>query len=117
MIKTPGNAYRLGFLRAAFPNARLRVLHLTRNPAASVNGLVDGWLHHGFHAYRLDEPLRITGYADVRPADRHWWKFDLPPSWPEYTAAPCPGSAPTSGCRATVRCSRTGRITRCGSRT
>ncbi|MYT77925.1 MULTISPECIES: sulfotransferase [unclassified Streptomyces] len=90
VVKTPGNAYRLGFLRAVFPNARLRVLHLTRNPAASVNGLVDGWLHHGFHAYRMDEPLRIAGYADVRPADRHWWKFDLPPCWSAYTAAALP---------------------------
>lgn len=90
MIKTPGNAYRLDFLRAAFPNARLWVLHLTRNPAASINGLVDGWLHHGFHAYRVDEPLRIAGYADVRPADRHWWKFDLPPCWSTYTAAALP---------------------------
>lgn len=87
MIKTPSNAYRLGFLRALFPGARIRVLHLTRNPAASLNGLYDGWRHNGFHAHRMDEPLEITGYAEDCPADRWWWKFDLPPGWRRYTRA------------------------------
>ena len=41
MMKTPSNAYRASFLRALFPNARVQVLHLTRNPAAAINGLVD----------------------------------------------------------------------------
>lgn len=87
VIKTPSNAYRLGFLRALFPNARLRVVHLTRNPAASINGLIDGWRHNGFHSHRLAEPLRIRGYADDHPDDRWWWKFDLPPGWEAYTDA------------------------------
>lgn len=88
LIKTPSNAYRFGFLRALFPNARLRVVHLTRNPAASVNGLFDGWLHNGFYSHRLWMPLRIRGYPENCPQDRWWWKFDLPPGWQEYTAAP-----------------------------
>ncbi|MFF5727187.1 sulfotransferase [[Kitasatospora] papulosa] len=88
VIKTPSNAYRFGFLRALFPQARFRVIHLTRNPAAAVNGLHDGWLHHGFHAHRMDRPLEIDGYVDGHPDNRWWWKFDLPPGWQEFTRAP-----------------------------
>lgn len=88
VVKTPSNAYRLAFLRAMFPNARLRVVHLTRNPAASINGLFDGWRHPGFHAHRMTEPLRIAGYSDECPLDRWWWKFDLPPGWRQHTGSP-----------------------------
>jgi hypothetical protein len=82
VIKTPSNAYRLPFLQALFPNARIRVLHLTRNIAASVNGLYDGWRFPGFYSHVVPEPLRIAGYTDHFPpfGDR-WWKFDLPPGW------------------------------------
>ena len=41
MIKTPSNAYRLPFIQALFPSARIRILHLVRNPAASINGLIE----------------------------------------------------------------------------
>lgn len=85
VIKTPSNAYRLGFLRALFPNARIRMIHLTRNPGAAVNGLCDGWRHHGFHAHRMPTPLRIGGYTD-----RWWWKFDLPPGWRAFTGSTLP---------------------------
>ena len=89
VIKTPSNAYRLPFLRALFPNARLRVLHLTRNPAASVNGLYDGWRHHGFFSRRVTRPLNIAGYTDFFPAwAKEWWKFDLPPGWEKWADAP-----------------------------
>jgi hypothetical protein len=88
VIKAPSNAYRMEFLRALFPNARITVLHLTRNPGAAVNGLFDGWRYHGFHAHRMSQELKITGYADELPDDRWWWKFDLPPGWQEYTQAP-----------------------------
>ncbi|RME25204.1 MAG: hypothetical protein D6798_09480, partial [Deltaproteobacteria bacterium] len=88
VIKAPSNAYRLSFLQALFPRARLRILHLTRNPAASINGLVDGWLYRGFHAHWLDRPLRIRGYADARPRDARYWKFDLPPGWQAWTHRP-----------------------------
>jgi hypothetical protein len=81
VIKTPSNAYRLRFLRALFPSAQVRVIHLVRNPAAAINGLIDGWRHRGFHAHRLAEPLQIAGYGEERPGDRAWWKFDLPPGW------------------------------------
>jgi hypothetical protein len=88
VIKTPSNAYRLPFIRALFPNAAIKIVHLTRNPAASINGLYDGWRFRGFHSHRMPEPLRIPGYTDHCPADARWWKFDLPPGWQEYTSAP-----------------------------
>jgi hypothetical protein len=85
IIKSPSNAYRLAFFRAVFPQARFRILHLTRNPAASINGLIDGWLFRGFYAHRMPRPLEIAGYSDVRPGDAWWWKFDLPPGWEAWT--------------------------------
>lgn len=78
VIKAPSNAYRLDFYRRLFP--RIRLIHLTRNPAASVNGLVDGWRHTGFHAFDVP-PLAIEGYTDQVPGGDRWWKFDLAPGW------------------------------------
>jgi hypothetical protein len=89
VIKTPANAYRLRFLRALFPNARLRVLHLTRNAAAAINGLFDGWRYRGFFAHRIENALDIAGYSDVFSQwGRSWWKFDLPPGWEKVTRRP-----------------------------
>lgn len=87
VIKTPSNAYRLGFLRALFPNARFRVLYLARNPAAAINGLYDGWLHNGFYAHRMQKPLRVSGYVEKSKDNKWWWKFDLPPGWYRYSGA------------------------------
>lgn len=81
IIKTPSNAYRLPFLRSLFPNARLRILHLVRNPAAAINGLHDGWRYRGFHAHRVGG-LAIAGHDDP-----DWWSYDLPPGWRDWTAA------------------------------
>jgi hypothetical protein len=89
ILKTPSNAYRLPFLRRLLPRARFRILHLTRNAAASINGLLDGWRYHGFHSHRLPARLKIAGYSDSFPKwGRHWWKFDLPPDWQEWTERP-----------------------------
>ncbi|NTV15009.1 MAG: sulfotransferase [Desulfobulbaceae bacterium] len=86
VIKTPGNVYRLPFLRALFPKARFRVLHLVRHPGQAINGLVDGWLHHGFFAHHLPGRLRIRGYSDhFSDWGKSWWKYDLPPGWEEWT--------------------------------
>ncbi len=85
ILKSPSNAYRLPFLRRAFPD--LRIVHLTRNPAAAVNGLIDGWLHPGFHAHAVGG-LEIGGYSDRVAGGERWWKFDLPPGWREWTGAP-----------------------------
>jgi len=89
VVKTPSNAYRLPFLRQLFPDARLRLLHLTRNVAASVNGLYDGWRYPGFYAHRLPVVLSIGGYSDLAGGyGERWWKFDLPPGWREMVTAP-----------------------------
>ncbi len=83
VLKTPSNAYRLPFFERLFPNARVRVLHLTRNPAASINGLFDGWRYpRGFFSHHLGTPLDIRDYTRVAgPWSGRWWKFDLPPGW------------------------------------
>ncbi len=86
LVKTPSNAYRLPFLQALFPNAEIKLLHLTRNVAASVNGLYDGWRFPGFYSHPVDRPLRIGGYTDAFPTwGERWWKFDLPPGWQGWT--------------------------------
>jgi hypothetical protein len=86
VIKTPSNVYRFAFFREIFPQARMRILHLVRNPAAAINGLYDGWRYHGFFSHRVSRFLKIAGYSDRFPEwARHWWKFDLPPGWEEWT--------------------------------
>ncbi len=88
VIKTPSNCHRLDWLAARFPRARLRVLHLVRNPAAAINGLVDGWLFRGFHSHALATPLGGALGAALRPGDRGHWKYDLPPGWAALRGAP-----------------------------
>lgn len=89
VLTTPRNSFRLPLLRRIFPNARVRVLHLTRHPAAATNGLVDGWLHRGFFSRQVDGPLRIAGYSDRFPDwGTRWWKFDPFPGWRNWTEAP-----------------------------
>lgn len=82
LIKTPSNNYRLEFWKRFFPNACHKIIHLTRHPGASINGLIDGWKYHGFH-YALLDNLSISGYTDEIPFGDLWWKFDLPPGWQE----------------------------------
>lgn len=89
VIKTPGNVYRLPFLRQLFPQARLRIIHLVRNPADSISGLYDGWQYHGFFAHHLRHALAIKGYSDRFPEwGSHWWKYDLPPGWQAWREQP-----------------------------
>ena len=88
VVTTPRCAFRLEFMRDLFPGAELRVVHLTRNPGASVNGLVDGWRHHGFFNCPVPEGLAIDGYSDVVPGGDRWWCYDFPPGWEAWTAAP-----------------------------
>ena len=85
IVKSPSSAYRLPFLRALFPNARIRTIHLTRNPAASINGLYDGWRHRGFHSHDLGSDLHLTDYVDRDGTPSSWWKFDLAPGWEEVS--------------------------------
>jgi hypothetical protein len=90
VLCTPRCSFRLEFIRDLFPSADLRIVHLTRNPAASVNGLIDGWLHHGFFNCRVPGGLAIDGYSDTVPGGSEWWCFDPPPGWEECTSAPLP---------------------------
>ncbi|HET7531022.1 MAG TPA: hypothetical protein VFJ98_08700 [Mycobacteriales bacterium] len=90
VIASPRNSYRLAWLGSLFPHARVRLLHLTRNPAASVNGLLDGWTSAAFFTTPVDVDLAITGYSDRIAAGRRWWKYDVPPHWRELTAASLP---------------------------
>lgn len=94
MFKSPADAYRPGLHKQLFPEAEIQYLHLTRNYAASVNGLIDGWMSPtGFFSHdlrRVDVNLAIAGYSDQFAFGRHWWKFDLPPNWHQYIAMPLP---------------------------
>jgi hypothetical protein len=87
LIKTPSNAYRLKFLQSLFPNAHFRILHLTRNPAASINGIYEGWRHWGFHSHYIGPDLKLRGYVEDGDPECGWWKFDLPPGWAEYKSS------------------------------
>ncbi len=93
LLKASVDAYRLPLVTALFPRARVRILHLTRNPAASVNGLMDGWLDRGFFSYNTREladpvTLAIEGYSDRGPWGGSWWNFDAPPGWRALARAP-----------------------------
>lgn len=74
VLTTPRSSFRLDVLRGLFPGARFRVLHLTRRPEAAVNGLLDGWRHHGF-------------FNCVSPTGR-WWSFDYVPDWRRWEDEP-----------------------------
>lgn len=88
IVKTPSNAYRHSFLEALFPAARIRTLFLSRNPAASINGLCDGWRHWGFHSHFLGSDAASAGHVASSGNDRGWWKFDLPPGWQDHIEDP-----------------------------
>ena len=91
LLKASADCYRVDFLRALFPRSRFLFIHLSRNPAASINGLIEGWLSEGFHSHPvgLVEPLNIGGYSTrEKPWTRVWWKFDLPPRWGRLRGAP-----------------------------
>lgn len=89
VIKAPGCAYQIPFYRALFPQAHLRVLHLTRAPGPSIHGLLRAWEHRGFFSRRVPVDLAITGYSDVHPGwGEHWWNFDLPPGWTDLVKDP-----------------------------
>ncbi|MFA9446603.1 sulfotransferase [Egicoccus sp. AB-alg6-2] len=99
VLSTPRNAFRLPLLASLFPAARIRVLHLVRNPAASVNGLRDGWLHPDFLTCRMPGGLHIDG-LDVPEERADHWCFDLPPDWRELTARSLPEVCAEQWCRA-----------------
>ncbi|WP_122090861.1 sulfotransferase family protein [Halalkalicoccus subterraneus] len=76
VLKTSVDAYRLPWIREQlFPETDVDIVHLTRNPAASINGLYDGWrLNRGFQTYDVGE-------LDLEDYDGSLWNYDLPPGW------------------------------------
>lgn len=95
LLKTSVDIYRMSLIKQLFPNARIKIVCLFRNPAGSINGLYDGWCHQGFFSYNLKNipqaqaynnfELKISGYSDRFDFGKYWWNFDLPPGWLNYT--------------------------------
>jgi hypothetical protein len=92
LLKSTVDCYRMNLVARLFPGAEIRIIHLVRNPAATINGLYDGWHHRGFFSHNLavgtpagaPPPLRIKGYSDRYPFGGSWWNFDLPPGWERF---------------------------------
>ncbi len=93
LLKSTVDCYRMNLVERLFPGAEIRIIHLVRNPAATINGLYDGWHHRGFFSHNLavrvggeaaPTPLRIKGYSDRYPFGGTWWNFDLPPGWEQF---------------------------------
>ena len=93
LLKSTVDCYRMNLLEKLFPTAVIQVIHLVRNPAATINGIFDGWRHRGFFSHNLGscfsshqhiKELKIKGYSDIYPHGASWWNFDLPPGWQEY---------------------------------
>lgn len=89
LLKSTVDCYRMNLIERIFPNADIRIIHLVRNPAATINGIYDGWLHRGFFSHNLEtsfagnelRELHIKGYSDRFPFGNYWWNFDLPAGW------------------------------------
>lgn len=104
VVKSSVDTYRLPLLRRLFPKSELHLVHLVRNPAASINGLVDGWLDRGFYSYDVhkDGELNIVGYRQLGPHAARWWNFDVPPGWERFRRATGGRRGPPVGSRAPV---------------
>jgi hypothetical protein len=89
LLKSTVDCYRMNLVERLLPNADLRIIHLTRNPAATINGIYDGWHHRGFFSHNLEhcfeggtlDRLQIKGYSNIYPFGGTWWNFDLPEGW------------------------------------
>jgi hypothetical protein len=90
LLKSTVDCYRMNLIEKIFPAADIRIIHLVRNPAATTNGIYDGWLHRGFFSHNMQpyfensndlKGLRIKGYSDLFPFGSSWWNFDLPEDW------------------------------------
>jgi hypothetical protein len=91
LLKSSVMAFRLPLLQCLFPLAQVHLIHVRRNPAAAINGLIDGWHHWGFFSHNVEDlsgRLQIAGYSDRYPWGDTWWNFDLPPGWQKLVGAP-----------------------------
>lgn len=92
LMKEPVTSYRLKMIKKIFSNTEFYWIYLTRNPAACINGLMDGWLDRGFFSSNISNcisiPLKkmnIKGYSELNQWSKSWWNFDRPPGWEKMT--------------------------------
>lgn len=79
--KTASNCFRLGFVNAVFPDAK--IVYPIRDGRNNVNSLINGWLHPTrFFTYDVPETLHIAHYPHGR------WNFVLPPEWRQHVNLP-----------------------------
>jgi len=84
ILKTPQDCYRINAIKKLFPQANFKFIHLTRNVAATINGLIDGWKSDkAFFAHDVSNETQLD-IEDYEISNK-WWKFDLPPDWREFT--------------------------------
>ncbi len=72
--KTPKNALRIPFLKAAFPDALF--IYLYRKPLENISSLLEGWRSQRFVAYR-----NLPNWPHQQ------WSFFLPPGWQSLHSA------------------------------
>jgi hypothetical protein len=89
LLKTSSNIYRLPLLHSLFPKAQFKWIILQRNPAGTINALMDGWLSSGFHSQDLHPNciLKIRSYSDCVRGGQRYWKFDMPPGWQSHVGS------------------------------
>lgn len=85
LMKEPVTSYRLELIKKIFSHAEFYWIHLTRNPAGCINGLMDGWLDRGFFSFNIknynNKRLNMRGYSGMDRWSENWWNFDRPPGW------------------------------------
>lgn len=79
LLKASSDPFRLNTIRSLFQNHTVHILRLSRNPLASINGLIDGWQHHCFWQHDLDLNVANNSLAG--------WCFDLVHNWKEILGA------------------------------
>lgn len=73
--KTPKNALRIAFLKAAFADARFIYLH--RQPEANMASMMEAW-----------QSGRFVTYPQLTPWQGPPWSLLLPPGWPAVNGKP-----------------------------
>ncbi|MCX7096480.1 MAG: sulfotransferase [Methylococcales bacterium] len=73
--KTPKNALRIPFLKAAFPDALF--VYLYREPEGNISSLLEGW-----------RSLRFVAYRNLPDWVHRQWSFFLPEGWRDLHSAP-----------------------------
>lgn len=76
--KTPKNALRIPFLKAAFPDARF--IYLYREPRDNVSSIIDAWRSGRFVTYP-----QLPGWSPPQP---HRWSLALVPGWRDCVSSP-----------------------------